>query len=31
MSTGGWIFLGVSWGLAAVFVIYCFAKIFGRG
>lgn len=31
MSTGGWIFLGFSWGLAVVFVVYCFTKIFSRG
>lgn len=28
MSTGGWIFLGVSWGVVALFVVYCFTKIF---
>jgi len=28
MSTGGWIFLGVSWGVVCLFVVYCFTKIF---
>jgi len=27
MSTGGWIFLGVSWGASTLFVAYCFTKI----
>lgn len=31
MSTGGWIFLGVSWGVTTIFVTYCFAKILTKG
>ena len=31
MSTGGWIFLGVSWSVATLFVAYCFAKILTKG
>ena len=30
MSTGGWIFPVVSWGITALFVAYCFTRIFTR-
>lgn len=30
MSTGGWIFLVVSWGITTLFAAYCFTRIFTK-
>lgn len=30
MSTVGWIFLALSWGLSSVLVAYCFVRVFSK-
>jgi len=30
MSTGGWIFLIISWGLILGMAVFCFIKVFSR-